>query len=60
MELERDRIVKITRAIVRLKHSLAADEEINELLSSRLEEFERSLQSGELKTLDVPSMEDAV
>lgn len=51
IEMERDRITKITRAFIRLKHSLAADEEINEILPDRLSEFDKSLQGGELKQL---------
>lgn len=50
-EMEEARIIKVTRYLIRLKHSLAADEEINELLPDRLEEFSKSLQKGELKQL---------
>lgn len=53
IEMEKDRVTKITRAIVRLKHSLAADEELNEILPDRLNEFDDSLQSGELKQLTI-------
>lgn len=49
IEMERAKIIKATRTLVRLKHSLAADEEINDILPDRLEEFEKSLQLGELK-----------
>lgn len=54
IEMERARIIRVTRTLVRLKHSLRADEEINELLPERLEEFDNSLQLGELLGLDVP------
>jgi hypothetical protein len=48
-ELERARVAKVARALVRLKHSLAADEELNSLLPDTLEAFDRSLAQGELK-----------
>ena len=51
VELERARIVKITRALIRLKHSLNADVEINSVLTDRLLEFDKGLQDGELKQL---------
>lgn len=49
--MEKSRIVKATRMIVRLKHSLAADEEINAILPDTLDEFEAALARGELLTL---------
>lgn len=48
IEMERARTIKITRALIRLKHSLAADEEINEVLPDRLVEFDKALQTGQL------------
>jgi len=51
IEMERARIIKITRTLTRLKHSLNADEEINDVLPARLSEFDSALQDGELKTL---------
>ncbi len=48
IELERAAIIKISRAIIRLKHSIAADKEINDTLPDRLQEFDKSLQSGQL------------
>ena len=39
------------RVIVRLKHSLAAGEEINAVLPDTLDEFEEALARGELKKL---------
>lgn len=50
-EMERGRIVKAARTLIRLKHSLAADEEINAVLPDTLEEFDQALSRGELKTL---------
>lgn len=37
------------RVLVRLKHSLAADEEINAVLPDKLEEFDEALPRGERK-----------
>ena len=50
-ELERAAIVKATRTLLRLKHSLAADREINEVLPARLDEFDSAVQRGELLTM---------
>jgi hypothetical protein len=52
VEMERERITKITRTLVRLKHSLKADAELNQLLPATLDEFDESLQKGELRTLE--------
>ena len=49
--MERAKIAKATRTIVRLKHSLRADEEINAVLPDTLDEFEAALARGELKEL---------
>jgi hypothetical protein len=51
-EMERAKIIKVTRQLIRLKHSLAADEELNDVLPDRLAEFDNALQSGELKQVD--------
>ena len=64
-EMERAKIAKATRTIVRLKHSLRADEEINAVLPDTLDEFEAALARGELKQLkaglsDVLGGEDAI
>lgn len=53
IEMERARTIKITRALVRLKHSLAADTEINTILPTTLIEFDKALQSGELLQLAI-------
>jgi hypothetical protein len=50
-EMERARITKATRTLIRLKHALRADEEINAVLPDTLEEFEEALARGELKGL---------
>jgi len=39
------------RVFIRLKHSLAADEEINTVLPDTLEEFDDALARGELREL---------
>lgn len=51
--MERARIAKAARTFVRLKHSLAADEELNAVLPDTLEEFDRALASGTLKTFSL-------
>jgi hypothetical protein len=49
--MERQKIAKITRSLIRLKHSLLADAEINNILPDTLMEFDRALQLGELLQL---------
>lgn len=51
-ELERKKIVKIKRTMIRLKHSLRADEEINSVLPKTVGEFDAALERGELKTIE--------
>lgn len=48
-EMERAATAKTVRTLVRLKHSLAADEELNTLLPATLEEFDAALANGEHK-----------
>lgn len=50
-EMEKAKITKAARTLIRLKHSLAADEEINAVLPDTLEEFDEALARGELKQL---------
>lgn len=52
-EMERRRVTKIMRTVIRLKHSLAADEELNARLPDTLDEFDAALARGELKQLDL-------
>lgn len=52
IEMERHRVAKVTRALLRLKYSLMADEAINETLPDTLEEFDAAIQQGELKGLE--------
>lgn len=49
-EMRRAATAKTTRTLIRLKHSLAADEEINAVLPDTLDELEDALQRGEVKT----------
>ena len=46
IEMARIAIMKVTRAEVRLKHSLLADLELNEVLTERLADFDVQLQAG--------------
>lgn len=49
--MERAKIMKATRTLIRLKHTLAADEELNDVLPDTLAEFDAALTRGELKQL---------
>lgn len=51
VEIERRKIEKAMRTLVRLKHSLAADEELNEVLPDKLDEFDNAVASGALLSL---------
>lgn len=50
-EMERAKVAKTARTIIRLKHSLAADEEINAVLPDTLVEFEDALAQGNILEL---------
>lgn len=58
-ELKKAQIAKATRTLIRLKHSLKADEELNAVLPDTLEEFDEALARGELKELKA-SIDDAI
>lgn len=49
--MARSAIARVTRAEVRLRHSILADREINELLAKRLRDFDIALQDGILPSL---------
>lgn len=49
--MEKAKIIKITRTLIRLKHSLKADEELNAVLPGTLAEFDSGLCLGELRGL---------
>jgi len=61
---ERAKLIKAVRSTIRLKHSLVADDELNEILPTILANYDKALQSGkpyELATLSLLSeIEDAV
>jgi len=58
-EMERAKIIKAGRTLIRLKHSLAADKEINDLLPDVVSEFNTALANGELKQLTT-GLSDAI
>ena len=60
VEMERARITKITRTLTRLKYSLMADDEVNEILPDRLAQFDRDVHNGTLKFTDVPLLEEVL
>jgi len=49
--MKRAKIAKTARTLIRLKHSLAADEELNDVLPATLEEFDEALARGESMAL---------
>ncbi len=51
-EMQRSRTIKAYRTLIRLRHSLAADEEINELIPDTLAQFDEALSNGELLELE--------
>lgn len=52
IEMERARITKIARVLIRLKHSLNADLELNRILPAQIQEFDAAVQNGELLALN--------
>lgn len=50
-EMERKKVAKVARTMIRLKHSLRADEEINERLPETLGAFDAALERGELQEI---------
>lgn len=52
IEMERAKVAKITRSLIRLKKSLEADEMINEVLPENLAQFDIALQNGQLRQLN--------
>ena len=51
IEMARSAIAKVTRAEIRLKHSLLADAEVNDTLRQRLLDFDRAIQNGYIPSL---------
>lgn len=60
IEMERFKIAKVTRALIRLKHSVAADEELNDILPDRLDQFDDAVSRGQLLGLEVGGLLDEV
>jgi len=58
IELARAERAKIIRSLTRLKYSLLADREINDTLSASMIDFDKSLQSGKLKQLNLGEILD--
>ena len=58
IELARASIAKVTRAEIRLKYSLLADREVNEVLAQRLLDFDRAIQAGYLPTIELKMVND--
>jgi hypothetical protein len=56
LEQERFAILKTARAAIRLKHSLAADAEINKKLPELDAAISRALQDGKTYALDIASV----
>ncbi len=48
IEVRKTALLKAARSLVRLRHSLAADAELNEVLPRVAREFDRSVQDGTL------------
>lgn len=51
MEMERLKIIKAARTLIRLKHSLLAEQEINDLLPDTLLQFDDAVANGTLLQL---------
>lgn len=51
IDIARANIAKVTRAEIRLKHSILAEGEINQVLAERLRAFDRALQDGVIQSL---------
>jgi len=55
-QLRRREMVKLLRVAVRAKHSVMADRELNDLLPAAEKAFDKALQRGTLKAIDVESI----
>jgi hypothetical protein len=51
VEMNRAALLKTARTLTRLKHSLAADQELNDLLPMTLREFDDAVARGELRSV---------
>jgi hypothetical protein len=60
-ELHKAAMVKVLRTMIRLKHSVLADEELNSVLPAAEHAFDAALQSGELpEGIDITSIARSV
>ena len=59
-ELERHFAAKAIRSVIRLKYSIAAEEEINKVLFNVLDEFDAALAAGEPFDLSLSKIIDDV
>jgi len=60
IEMEKFAITKATRTLIRLKHSIRADYELNDVLPDRLDEFDSQVQRGKLLGFLEPSLDDVL
>jgi len=56
IEQQKRALLKAARSAIRLKHSLAADEEINQRLPEIERDIDRAIQQGQVFELDVQSI----
>ena len=59
VDMARHKITKAARTIIRLKHSLAADVELNDVLPETIAEFDAAVARGELRDIAV-GLEDVI
>lgn len=55
-QMAKDRAKKVLRTAIRLKHSLEADEEINNVIPDVVKEMDDAASNGVKKELDVGSV----
>lgn len=60
VEMEKFAITKATRTLIRLKHSIRADYELNDVLPDRLDEFDSQVQKGRLYGVLEPTLDDVL
>ncbi len=51
-QMERAKLIKASRTLLRLKHTLAYDEELNNVLPDQLAQFDDALAKGNLMSLE--------
>lgn len=60
IDMERLRIAKAIRTAINLKHRLAADRELNDVLPAVLEQFDRTVSAGQPYELNIGGVFDEV